>query len=133
VSLLLLVPFFGKAQESNAKVKAAFKPSELAKMSSVEIDYLNFLSENLVIISNASDKAKSVSEDQILVRKNGGVASLSEISIDNFNPLLFNLTVLPNNYNHYRIENSDYIVTVMSDSRLKVLYERYKANGGKEK
>jgi hypothetical protein len=65
--------------------------------------------------------------------KNGSVLSSTSVDVANFNPLLFNIKVLPSEYSYYRIGDSEYIVTVMSEARLKVLYERYKANGGTKK
>lgn len=131
--LFALLPFAAISQEANSKVKAAFTSAELAKMSVEEIEYLNFFSDNAVIVSNAGEKAQSIAVSGELSLKNGSVLSAPSVDVANFNPLLFTIKVLPNEYGYYRIGDSEYIVTVMSEARLKVLYERYKANGGTKK
>ncbi len=131
--LFALMPVVAISQEANSKVKAAYTSAELAKMSVEEIDYLNFFSDNAVIVSNAGEKAQSIAVTGELSLKNGSVLSAPSVDIANFNPLLFNLKVLPNEYSYYRIGDSECVITVMSEARLEVLYERYKANGGAKK
>lgn len=119
------------AQQANSKVKQALTSSEIAKLNSKEIDYMNFLSENLVIISTAPEKANSFQDFSSIARKDGKPNDIKAIDWNNFNPLLYILPIAKDKVTGYKVGETGKVITVLSQDRLDVLFKRYQSNHSK--
>ncbi|MFN0032542.1 MAG: hypothetical protein ACKVOR_10305 [Flavobacteriales bacterium] len=122
---LMIALFSASAQQivPNAKVLAAYTQQELAAMNNEQIDYLNFLSDNLCILSENVEKAASLPLFAF-TSKDGGKA----IDPATFNALLYMQLQAADTYQYYRIGDTNWVVFVNSASRLEELYARYKAS-----
>ncbi len=120
------------AQQPNAKVLQALSNSEIAKLQPAQVDYLNFLSENLVIISSMPEKAVGLADFSTIRRKDGKATDLKTLDLNQFNPLLFVIPIQKDKVTAYKFGDTGKVITVLSQDRLDVLYERYKSNNAKK-
>lgn len=131
--LLCVLSFDGLfAQQANAKVLQALSKAEISKLQPNELDYLNFLSENLVIISSMPEKAGALEDFSTLGRKDGKANDVKMLDLNQFNPLLFSIPIQKDKVTAYKVGDTGKVITVLSQDRLDVLYERYKSNNAKK-
>jgi hypothetical protein len=116
------------AQEANSKVKQVYSEAQLAAMTSEQLQWNNFLAEELAVIQLAPEKASGLTDLTIVGRKDGQAIDPSTVTITDFNPLMYNFsTVLVQNA-YYRVGDTGLVIVVYSQARLEQLFARYKAN-----
>lgn len=124
--LLAVIVSSAMAQVANNKVQEVYSQSQITAMSADEINYLNFFSEKGSIVSYAPEKSASFDDiGSLPTKKSVDVNSLNE---DNFNILVFDLTILPNKFQSFRIGDTGYVVTIYSQSRLDSMYAKMNQN-----
>jgi hypothetical protein len=113
-------------------VKAAMKPAELKGLSSDEVLWLNFLAENMAVIQLAPEKATGLADFATITRKDGLNNDVSNIDSSNFNPLQYNIQLLPTENQYFRLGGTGKVMMIYSKERLDVLFARYKSNLNKK-
>lgn len=133
IKRLLFVAFvlsasFLSAQEASSKVKQVYSEAQLAAMSSEQLQWNNFLAEELAVIQLAPEKASGLTDLTTVGRKDGQPIDPSTVTVADFNPLMYNFSSdLPQNA-YYRVGDTGLVIVVYSQARLEQLYARYKAN-----
>lgn len=126
--LFIALAFQVNAQNEIAgkKVNEAFGKSTIEKMSTSEIEWQNFLAENMCTV-NELPSGKNATYPEIDLSNNGSL-NPSEITTENFNPLVAGITPLQSEHQHFKISGTNKVLFVFSLDRLKVLYSRYQTN-----
>ncbi|MEZ4799552.1 MAG: hypothetical protein R2809_07240 [Flavobacteriales bacterium] len=108
------------AQVANNKVQEVYSQAQISAMTADEVNYLNFLSEKGAIVSYAPEKALPSKISPLFLPKK--TVDMNSLNADNFNILVFDLTILPNKFQSFRIGDTGYVVTIYSQSRLDTMY-----------
>lgn len=132
MSLFVLCASLGWSQEASSAVKSAMKPNQLKGLLSDEVLWLNFLAENMAVIQVAPEKAAGLTDFSTITRKDGAANNSSEIDAADFNPLQYNIEILPTTNQYFRLGDSGKVLMVYSKERLDVLFARYKSNLNKK-
>jgi hypothetical protein len=132
MSLFVLCTSLSWSQEASSAVKSAMKPSQLKGLSSDEVLWLNFLAENMAVIQVAPEKAVGLVDFSTITRKDGAANNSAEIDASGFNPLQYNIEILPTSNQYFRLGDSGKVLMVYSKERLDVLFARYKSNLNKK-
>lgn len=131
ISFCLLIFQTVVSQTANTKVQEVYSSAEIAQMSAADVDYLNFLSENMVIVSHADGKVLDAVDFATVIRKDGSANKADDIRWNDFNPLEYAFTVNPDKNTVYSVGQTGLVITVLSGQRLETLYERFKASNKK--
>lgn len=132
LSLFVCCATISWSQEASSEVKAAMKPAELKGLSSDEVLWLNFLAENMAVIQLAPEKATGLADFATITRKDGLNNDVSNIDSSNFNPLQYNIQLLPTENQYFRLGGTGKVMMIYSKERLDVLFARYKSNLNKK-
>lgn len=132
MSLFVLSSTIGWSQEASSAVKSAMKPTELKGLSSDEVLWLNFLAENMAVIQLAPEKSSGLIDFSTISRKDGSLNDVATIDVATFNPLQYNLEILPTTNQYFRLGDTGKVLMVYSKERLDVLFARYKSNLNKK-
>ncbi len=122
-TLFSCISVFGQTTTASSKVQQAISSKELNQLSAEDIAWKNFLADNMCIIQ-VNEKEASGQWPEISL----GKASTEELTSENFNPFLYNITPLQSEHQYFRISGTDNTLFVYSLDRLQVLYYRYKIN-----
>jgi hypothetical protein len=128
MSLFVLCSTLGWSQEVSSAVKSAMKPTELKGLSSDEVLWLNFLAENMAVIQMAPEKSAGLVDFSTISRKDGSLNDVTAIDVATFNPLQYNLEILPATNQYFRLGDTGQVMMIYSKERLDVLFARYKKN-----
>lgn len=132
MSLFVLSSTLSWSQEVSSAVKSAMKPTELKGLSSDEVLWLNFLAENMAVIQLAPEKSVGLVDFSTISRKDGSLNDVTTIDVATFNPLQYNLEILPTTNQYFRLGDTGNVLMVYSKERLDVLFARYKSNLNKK-
>lgn len=132
LSLFVCCATISWSQEASSEVKAAMNPAELKGLSSDEVLWLNFLAENMAVIQLAPEKATGLADFATITRKDGLNNDVSNIDSSNFNPLQYNIQLLPTENQYFRLGGTGKVMMIYSKERLDVLFARYKSNLNKK-
>lgn len=132
LSLFVLYSTLGWSQELSSAVKSAMKPTEIKGLSSDEVLWLNFLVENMAVIQVAPEKSTGLVDFSTISRKDGNANDVTTIDAATFNPLQYNLEILPSANQYFRLGDTGKVLMVYSKERLDVLFARYKSNINKK-
>jgi len=127
-SLFVLCSGLVWSQEASSSVKAAMKPAELKGLTTDEVLWLNFLAENMAVVQLAPEKAIGLSDFSTITRKDGAVNDAAVIDENTFNPLQYNIEILPATNQYFRLGDTGKVLMIYSKERLDVLFARYKKN-----
>lgn len=104
------------------------KPAELKGLTTDEVLWLNFLAENMAVVQLAPEKAIGLSDFSTITRKDGAVNDAAVIDENTFNPLQYNIEILPATNQYFRLGDTGKVLMIYSKERLDVLFARYKKN-----
>ncbi len=126
-SVALLIPFFSMAQ-ANEKLQQAFSQEEIdaiAAQGQNEIDFWNYFANRAATVQTMTGDLSSMPEISELnsLRRNQNIPEVSagSFNADAFNPLAYDLD-LDNQVYYYRVGNTDQVVQIMSEQRLRHLF-----------
>jgi len=112
---------FAQGKQASGKVNTAFSAAKIATLSPEEVEWNNFIADNMCIISTG-DASKTAGLPEI------DLGSQSSATTASFNPLLANITQLENEHQYFRIAGTDKSLFVFSLSRSRVMFQRYLKN-----
>lgn len=112
------------AQTANTKVKEVYSQAQITSMTADQIEYLNFLSEKGAVVSYAPEKSESFAD--ILTMPTKGNVQNAAVSAENFNVLAFDIPLLEDKFQSFKIGTTGYVVTLYSQKRVDTMYEKYK-------
>lgn len=110
------------------KVLGGFSAQQIAAMSPEQVDWYNFLADNMCLVNKNPQKSENLTDLNGLI--DPGVAPAAVTNSAGFNPFLYNIEPEHSENQYFRVGNTGYTVFVYSHEKLEELYERFKINNG---
>lgn len=129
----LLISVVAQAQNStqpSSKVAAALTTEELAGKSDMDIQYLNFVAEKGFVIHEAGKEGKTYANLSTVLKSQFASTPLSTLSAETFNPFMVNAS--RDGHQFYKIDGTDKVVQIYSDSYATNLFSDYLINQRKK-
>jgi hypothetical protein len=127
VLVLVLGALIGQAQTTtpSQKVSNALTPQELSSLTPSEIGYFNFVAERGFVFHQMG---KDGQEYPLLSTTLKSQFKGSKMTAESFNPLMLTNWSERNTHKFYRVDGTDMVVQIYSDSFATTLYSDYLIN-----
>ncbi|TVR40436.1 MAG: hypothetical protein EA392_04100 [Cryomorphaceae bacterium] len=127
LSVALLIPFFSMSQ-ANEKLQQALSQDEIdaiAAQGENEIAFWNYYANRAATVQTMTGDLSSMPEISELnsLRKNQNIPEVNagNFNANAFNPMAYNLDI-DNQVYYYRVGNTDQVVQIMSEQRIRHLF-----------
>lgn len=126
--ILIATSAFSQVISPVSKVREGMTSASLQSMSSNQVEYLNFFSQQGYVVHNEAKTIDGMPLLSSVLKNENSLADGENLNQDNFNPLNYNITPRASESQFFLVDGTSKVVQIYSQSLIDQLYSSHLTN-----